>query len=205
MYLFPRSIISSFYTQYNITHLHIVMTERIRTGSRSRWARTPPSRRPPPPPPAPRPPRAPSPCSLRLLPRAVLLLHPVHLSMGRGREGLAVLGRVVTRGGRCPPRPHGAELPRQPVGRQTVSPPLPVPLLERVAQIVGSEGEEHSHQCQAHPLGCAKVQVHKIDAVIFILIDSFGFVYLAFAHLNTHPMHQDIEHQKELFHPHVST
>ena len=102
------------------------MTERVRTGGE---ASTPPKGRPPPLPC----PRLPPPCSLRLLPRAVLLLCPVHLSMGRRRECLAVLGRVVTRGGRCPPRPHGAELPRQPVSRQAVSPPLPVTLLEGVS------------------------------------------------------------------------
>ena len=177
------------------------MTERIRTGSRCRWARTPPSRRHPPPPR----PRAPPPCSLRLLSRAVLLLHPVHLSMSRRRECLAVLGRVVTRGGRCPPRPHGAELPRQPVSRQAVSPPLPVPLLERVAQVVGNEGEEHSHQGEAHPLCSPEVQVHKVNAVIFILIDSFGFVNLTLAHVNAHPVHQKVEHHEKLFYPHFST
>ena len=91
--------------------------------------------------------------------------------MSRGRECLAVLGRVVTRGGRCPPRPHGAELPRQPVCRQAVSPPLPVALLERVAEIVGGEGDEHSQNRQTQPLGGAKVQVDEVDAVVFLLFD----------------------------------
>jgi len=178
------------------------MTELFSTGASTPPRGRVPRGRTPPPPPRPWPP---SPCSLRLLPRAVLLLHPVHLSMSRGRECLAVLGRVVTRGGRCPPRPHGAELPGHPVGRQAAEPPLPVPLLERVAQVVGDEGEEHSHQCQTHPLCSAKVQVHKVHAVILILIDSFGSVDLAFTHINAHPVHQNIEHQEKLFSPHVNT
>ena len=168
------------FTHNTISHMYThFMTERIRTGSRCRWARTPPSRRHPPPPRPRSPPPwpwPPPPCSLRLLPRAVLLLCPVHLSMGRRRECLAVLGRVVTRGGRCPPRPHGAELPRQPV----------------------SQGE-------AHPLCSPEVQVHKVNAVIFILIDSFGFVNLTLAHVNAHPVHQKVEHHEKLFYPHFST
>ena len=80
-----------------------------------------------------------------------------------------------------------------------------MPASEGVAQVVGNEGEEHSHQSEAHPLGSPKVQVHKVDAVIFILIDSFGFVNLTFAHVNAHPVHQKVEHHEKLFYPHFST